>query len=459
MAGDPNWTDYTVQSQVTIHDDRQGQVGLAGRLQSTHFHYELLLGRGTGGGAQLVPAPAPAPWLDHPGLGPVRLPAGHAADRAPGLPGQAARGVGLARRRPVVRQPGRRRGHRSDHGFGPHRPGQLRRRRHLRRRPGDRRSRAGGGHRGRPGQPLGTHRAVARRHQRVPHRQAGGRVVRGAHPRHPAAARRAGHRLGLRPGGAVQLHRRHQQQPQRHQLGAGSGGAEPAHAVHPAHQRAGPGPGQRRHLLRRPQHDLRRPGVLLGRLPPPGRIPVQQRAGAELRPHLQLRHRQLHPHQRGDERRHHPASGREVVPHQPPDARRAGADLRGLHLQQRRHRRPQEPVAGAVRPGRLGPEPRRRSLDGADPACRVPVRRRDHPHPRLHQPAAAAEAPARGQRRWPGPQRGPDGRPGQGVPVQPRAGTDRGPAPAGQAQRHDPQRFGHREGRRGPAACSCTTAG
>jgi hypothetical protein len=45
VAGDTMWTSYQVEAQVTVHDDRDGQVGLAGRVQGSHYYYELLLGR------------------------------------------------------------------------------------------------------------------------------------------------------------------------------------------------------------------------------------------------------------------------------------------------------------------------------------------------------------------------------------------------------------------------------
>src|SRR5205814_10328341 len=45
MAGAANWADYRVDATVTIHDDRSGQVGVAARVQSEHYYYELLLGR------------------------------------------------------------------------------------------------------------------------------------------------------------------------------------------------------------------------------------------------------------------------------------------------------------------------------------------------------------------------------------------------------------------------------
>src|SRR4051794_39734377 len=48
VAGAPGWSDYQVSAQVTIDDDRDGPVGLAARVQSTHYHYELLLGRQDG---------------------------------------------------------------------------------------------------------------------------------------------------------------------------------------------------------------------------------------------------------------------------------------------------------------------------------------------------------------------------------------------------------------------------
>ena len=51
VAGNANWKDYVVDARVTIQDDRFGPVGIAGRLQSNHFYYELLLGR-DGGGAR-----------------------------------------------------------------------------------------------------------------------------------------------------------------------------------------------------------------------------------------------------------------------------------------------------------------------------------------------------------------------------------------------------------------------
>ena len=45
MSGSPNWADYRVDATVTIHDDRAGQAGIAARVQSEHYYYELLLGR------------------------------------------------------------------------------------------------------------------------------------------------------------------------------------------------------------------------------------------------------------------------------------------------------------------------------------------------------------------------------------------------------------------------------
>ncbi|MDP9002282.1 MAG: hypothetical protein M3O46_19495, partial [Myxococcota bacterium] len=45
VAGGPMWTDYQVEARVTIHDDRGGPVGVAGRVQGGHYYYELILGR------------------------------------------------------------------------------------------------------------------------------------------------------------------------------------------------------------------------------------------------------------------------------------------------------------------------------------------------------------------------------------------------------------------------------
>src|SRR5688572_15074103 len=45
VGGNGNWKDYVVDARVTIHDDRSGPVGIAGRVQDSHFYYELLLGR------------------------------------------------------------------------------------------------------------------------------------------------------------------------------------------------------------------------------------------------------------------------------------------------------------------------------------------------------------------------------------------------------------------------------
>ena len=44
-AGNPNWSDFRVNAQVIIDDDRQGQVGIVGRGDSDHYYYELVLGR------------------------------------------------------------------------------------------------------------------------------------------------------------------------------------------------------------------------------------------------------------------------------------------------------------------------------------------------------------------------------------------------------------------------------
>ena len=44
-AGNPNWSNYRVNAQVIIDDDRQGQVGIVGRGDSDHYYYELVLGR------------------------------------------------------------------------------------------------------------------------------------------------------------------------------------------------------------------------------------------------------------------------------------------------------------------------------------------------------------------------------------------------------------------------------
>jgi Domain of unknown function (DUF1929) len=44
-AGSPNWSNYRVSAQVTIDDDRQGQVGIVGRGDTDHYYFELVLGR------------------------------------------------------------------------------------------------------------------------------------------------------------------------------------------------------------------------------------------------------------------------------------------------------------------------------------------------------------------------------------------------------------------------------
>jgi hypothetical protein len=44
-AGNPNWSDYRVSAQVTIDDDRRGEVGVVGRGDSDHYYFELVLGR------------------------------------------------------------------------------------------------------------------------------------------------------------------------------------------------------------------------------------------------------------------------------------------------------------------------------------------------------------------------------------------------------------------------------
>ena len=44
-AGSPNWSNYRVNAKVVIDDDRQGQVGIVGRGDGSHYYYELLLGR------------------------------------------------------------------------------------------------------------------------------------------------------------------------------------------------------------------------------------------------------------------------------------------------------------------------------------------------------------------------------------------------------------------------------
>jgi hypothetical protein len=49
VAGNGNWKDYAVDAQITIQDDRFGPVGVAGRVQDSHFYYELLLGRNDAG--------------------------------------------------------------------------------------------------------------------------------------------------------------------------------------------------------------------------------------------------------------------------------------------------------------------------------------------------------------------------------------------------------------------------
>ena len=49
VAGNGNWKDYVVDARVTIQDDRSGPVGIAGRVQDSHFYYELLLGRNDAG--------------------------------------------------------------------------------------------------------------------------------------------------------------------------------------------------------------------------------------------------------------------------------------------------------------------------------------------------------------------------------------------------------------------------
>jgi hypothetical protein len=45
VAGNTMWKDYQVDARVTVYDDRGGDVGVAGRVQGSHFYYELLLGR------------------------------------------------------------------------------------------------------------------------------------------------------------------------------------------------------------------------------------------------------------------------------------------------------------------------------------------------------------------------------------------------------------------------------
>ena len=137
VAGAANWTDYTVEAQVTIHDDRHGPAGLAGRLQSSHFHYELLLGRGDGGAKS---------WLLRQRLrhgwttlasGPYDYELGtpqilRLAFKGRRLEGSVSRNGGrsfLSLGAADVIGP--------SHGLGPHRSSELRRRCHVRRRAGD----------------------------------------------------------------------------------------------------------------------------------------------------------------------------------------------------------------------------------------------------------------------------------------------------------------------------------
>jgi hypothetical protein len=49
IAGNTMWRDYQLQARVTIHDDRAGQAGVAGRVQGPHYYYEFLLGRDDAG--------------------------------------------------------------------------------------------------------------------------------------------------------------------------------------------------------------------------------------------------------------------------------------------------------------------------------------------------------------------------------------------------------------------------
>ena len=102
MAGDPNWTDYTVPV-AGGHPGRplrpRGHRGP--RLQWDHYYYELLLGRDEKGVKSWSPARAPAPPVDHAGQRPgptiSTTPPMLAAPRPP-RPGAA--GIAVPRRRP-----------------------------------------------------------------------------------------------------------------------------------------------------------------------------------------------------------------------------------------------------------------------------------------------------------------------------------------------------------------------
>ncbi len=461
MAGDPNWTDYTVQAQVIIHDDRQGQVGLAGRLQGSHFHYELLLGRVASGARswflrQRLRHAGP-PWPS----GPTTT--SWARPRSSAWPsGEAPRSIGLARRRPVVRQPGRRRGHGPTMDTG---------RIGLVSYGGDATfddvlvtgdgARAGGHHR-RPGQPLGAHRAVAGQQQHVPDRQAAGRLVRGAHPRHlrPHDGRviisgysRAGETMR-----ATERRKRNSSRNGTSWILDPAALNPPTLFIQPINEQ---GQDPVSDVIYCAGHNMISGGRVFfsGGSRHPGGFPFSSERG--------LNYGRIFNFDTGSFTRISVAM------------KGGTTQLPGEKWYPTNRLMPDGQVlifgGFTFNSGGTG-DRKNRSLELFDPAAwdlnpagdpwtvltqhaEAAVRRRDHTHPRLHQPVPVAQAPARRQRWWPGPQRGPDGGPGQGVPVQPRAGTQRGPAPVCQAQRHDPQRVAHREGRRRPAACSCPTAG
>jgi fibronectin type 3 domain-containing protein len=49
LAGPTAWSNYQLDAEVTIRDDRPGQVGVVARAQRSHHYFELVLGRDKGG--------------------------------------------------------------------------------------------------------------------------------------------------------------------------------------------------------------------------------------------------------------------------------------------------------------------------------------------------------------------------------------------------------------------------
>ena len=49
LAGPTAWSNYQLDAEVTIRDDRPGQVGVVARAQRSHHYFELVVGRDKGG--------------------------------------------------------------------------------------------------------------------------------------------------------------------------------------------------------------------------------------------------------------------------------------------------------------------------------------------------------------------------------------------------------------------------